>query len=88
MFFTFMFLNLLLPCNIFLVWKQSSLRFSVCNSCYLFEYSADITMLKLLPAATVSWALRHVVEVKQSTIYAKFGESSCKKVFKKQKIIP
>jgi len=27
-------------------------------------------------------------EVKQSTIYAKFGESSCKKVFKKQKIIP
>jgi len=27
-------------------------------------------------------------EVKQSTIYAKLGESSCKKVFKKQKIIP
>jgi len=26
--------------------------------------------------------------VKQSTIYAKFGKSSCKKVFKKQKIIP
>jgi len=27
-------------------------------------------------------------EVKQSTIYAKFGESSSKKVFVKQKIIP
>jgi len=27
-------------------------------------------------------------EVKQSTIYAKFGESSYKKVFKKQKNIP
>jgi len=27
-------------------------------------------------------------EVEQSTIYAKFGESSCKKVFKKQKIMP
>jgi len=27
-------------------------------------------------------------EVKKSTIYAKFGESSCKKAFKKQKIVP
>jgi len=27
-------------------------------------------------------------EVKQSTIYAKFGAGSCKKAFKKQKIIP
>jgi len=27
-------------------------------------------------------------EVNQSTIYAKFGESSCKKVFKKLKILP
>jgi len=27
-------------------------------------------------------------KVKQSTIYAKFDESSCYKVFKKQKIIP
>jgi len=26
-------------------------------------------------------------EVKQSTIYAKYGESPCKKVFKKQKIL-
>jgi len=27
-------------------------------------------------------------DVKQSIIYAKFGEKSCIKVFKKQKIIP
>jgi len=27
-------------------------------------------------------------DVKQSTIYAKFGEKSCIKVFKNQKIIP
>jgi len=27
-------------------------------------------------------------EVKQSTIYAKFGDSSCKKILKKQKILP
>jgi len=27
-------------------------------------------------------------DVKQSTIYAKFGEKSCIKVLKKQKIIP
>jgi len=56
-----MFLNLLLPYNIFLVWKQSSLRFSVYNSCYLFEYSADIIMVSLLPDATVHWAPRHGV---------------------------
>jgi len=44
-FFTFMFLNVLLHYNLFSVWKQSNLRFSVYNSCYLFEYSADIIML-------------------------------------------
>jgi len=72
----------------FLVWEQSILRFSVYNSCYLFEYSADIIMLQLLPAVTVHWAPRHGLSSKQSTTYAKFGKISLKKVFKKQKIIP
>ena len=40
-----MFLNLLLPYNLFLVWEQSNLRLSVYKSCYVFEYSADIIML-------------------------------------------
>jgi len=39
-----MFIGLLLSYNLFLVWKQFNLRFSVYNSCYLFEYSADIIM--------------------------------------------
>jgi len=57
----------------------------------LFEYSADIVIssrsyyqlqLCIGPRGTMFG------EVKQSTIYTKFGESSWKKVFKKQKIIP
>jgi len=40
-----MYIDLLLPYKLFLVWKQFNLRFSVYNSCYMFEYSADIIML-------------------------------------------
>jgi len=40
-----MFINLSLPYNLFLVWKQFNVWFSVYNSCYLFEYSADMIML-------------------------------------------
>jgi len=67
-----MFLNLLLPYNIFLVWKQSNLRLSVYNSSYLFEYSADMVISSCCnyyqPQLCVG--LRGMVfgEVKQSTI--------------------
>jgi len=78
-----MFINLLLPYNLFLVWKQFTLKFSFHTSCYLFEYS-------LISSSYSYYQLQLCVgprgmvfaEVKQSTIYAIFGESSCKNVFK------
>jgi len=57
----------------------------------LFEYSVDVVIsscsyyqlqLCIVPRGMMFG------EVKQSTIYAKFGEISCKKVFKNQKIKP
>jgi len=39
----------------------------------LFEYSADIIMLQLLPAVTVHWAPRHGLSSRQLTLnLAKF----------------
>jgi len=58
----------------------------------LSEYSTDMVMSSCCRYYQLQLRIgsRSMVfgEVKQSTIYAKFGESSCKKAFKKQNIIP
>ena len=78
-----MFMNLLLPYNLFLVWKQFNISFLfiivvTCSNTLLISSSCSYSQLQLCvgPRGMV------LGEVKQSTIYAKFGESSCKKVFK------
>jgi len=58
----------------------------------LFEYFADMVISSCCSYCQLQLCIGPfgmvLGEVKQSAIYAKFGESSCKKVFKKQKIIP
>jgi len=76
-----MFLNLLLPYNIFLVWKHSNLRFSfiivvTCSNTLLISPCCSYYQLQLCvgPRGKVFG------EIKQSTIYATFGERSCKHI--------
>jgi len=84
-----MFLNLLLPYNLLFGLEAVQLKVLfiivvTCSNTLLISSCCSYYQLQLCVG------LRGMVfgEVKQSTIYAKFGESSCKKAFKKQKIIP